>query len=230
MGLDYAFMREIFPSLLEAAWVTVQISALALIFGTILGVLLGMLRMIGPAPVQTVIQWIVNYVRGVPPLIHIAYIFFALPRLGIFFNEFWTGVVALTIVTMGYLVEIVRASIESIDKGQREAALSIGMTEWKTLRVILLPQATRRMIPAITNELANVIKASSLLSVISVRELTLVGNEIIYRNFVVIEVFIEVALLYLLVVGTLMLASRYLEEYVFAFGDADARYDVTDIR
>ncbi|MEM9157006.1 MAG: amino acid ABC transporter permease [Cyanobacteria bacterium P01_F01_bin.33] len=216
VALDVAFMRESLPALGEAAWVTVQMSGLAVGFGLVAGCILGSMRAIGPGWVQTPIQWFVNFVRGVPPLVHIAIVYFALPRVGLFLNEFWTGVAALTAIAAGYEVEIVRSALQSIDRGQREAALSVGMSEGMALRWILLPQAIKRMLPPLTNELANVIKASSLLSVISVNELTKVGNDLIFENFVVAEVLIPVAALYLMIVSVLSLLSRYLEERVFA--------------
>jgi polar amino acid transport system permease protein len=227
MGLDFQFMADIFPQMLRALWVTVQISFLAVLFGIVLGILLGSLRVIGPKWVKIPIQWLVNYIRGTPQLVQFLIVYFALPGIGIFLSEFWTGVVALTVIAAGYEVEIVRAAIESIDKGQREAAKSIGMTDTKTLWFVLLPQATRRMIPALTNELTNVIKASALLSVIAVNELTKIGNKIIYETFYFFEVLIEVALLYLIVISILAWISRYLENKVFAY---DMRRAVQEVR
>ncbi len=217
-GLDVGFMIEIFPKMAQALLVTIQISALALILAIVIGIPVGTLRVSAPRPTQILIQWLVNYIRGTPQIIHFLVIYFALPRIGIVLNEFWTGVIALTFIAVGYEVEIVRAAIESVNKGQREAALAVGMTERMTLWLILLPQATRRMIPALTNELINVIKASALLSVIAVNELTKVGNAIIYNTFYFVEVLLEVALLYMLIIGLIAWLSRYLETKVFAFG------------
>ena len=126
-------------------------------------------------------------------------------------NEFWTGVVALTFIGVGYTIEIVRAQVESLGRGQSDAALALGLSPWHTLFLVLVPQALRRILPPLTNELVNVIKASALLSVISVNELTKVSNELIYIHFVVIEVLIELTFLYLVVVGSLMWLSRWLE-------------------
>lgn len=216
LALDIAFMGEIVPQLLHAAWITIQISLIAVFLGLVVGLAVGSLRVMGPTWIRRPIQGFVDFVRGVPPLLHIAFIYFALPYAGIRLNEFWTGVLALTIIAVGYEVEIVRAAIESIDRGQREAALSIGMDERMTMIEILLPQAARRMIPSLTNELANVIKASSLLSVISVNELTHVGNGLIFQHFVFAEVLIQVTVLYLVIVSGLTLISAYLEEKFFA--------------
>ncbi|MEO0986573.1 MAG: amino acid ABC transporter permease [Cyanobacteria bacterium J06639_14] len=216
LALDIAFMGEIAPKLLHAAWITLQISLIAVALGIIWGLILGSLRVMGPTWARSPIQWFVDFVRGVPPLLHIAFIYFALPHIGIRLNEFWTGVLALTIIAVGYEIETIRAAIESIDSGQREAALSIGMNNRMTMVEILLPQAARRMLPGLTNELANVIKASSLLSVISVNELTHVGNGLIFQHFVFAEVLIQVTVLYLLIVSSLTLISAYLEETFFS--------------
>ncbi len=211
LGLDTAFMQEQLPTLLRAAGITLQLSSLAVLIGIALGLLLGSLRVIGPTWSQRLIQVFVDFVRGVPPLVHIALIYFALPRVGLVLDEFWTGVAALTLVAAGYEVEIVRAALESVDPGQEEAALAVGMDRRMALIWILLPQALKRMIPPLTNELANVIKASSLLSVISVTELTKVGNDLIFQHFVVAEVLIPVAILYVLIVSLLTRTSRWLE-------------------
>mgnify|MGYP003974700859 CR=1 FL=1 len=226
LGLDTQFMTDIFPQMLKALWVTVQISFLAVFFGIILGIMLGSVRVIGPKWAKVPIQWLVNYIRGTPQLVQFLIVYFALPSIGILLNEFWTGVVALTVIAAGYEVEIVRAAIESIEEGQTEAAKSIGMTEAQSLRFILLPQATRRMIPALTNELTNVIKASALLSVIAVNELTKIGNKIIYETFYFFEVLIEVAVLYLIVISLLAWVSRYLENKVFAYDISQAVQEV----
>ncbi|MEO0538741.1 MAG: amino acid ABC transporter permease [Cyanobacteria bacterium P01_A01_bin.123] len=216
LALDIAFMGEIAPKLLHAAWITLQISLISVLLGIVFGLIFGSLRVMGPPWLRSPIQWFVDFVRGVPPLLHIAFIYFALPYIGVRLNEFWTGVLALTIIAVGYEIEIIRAAIESIDRGQRESALSIGMDDRMTMVEILLPQAARRMLPALTNELANVIKASSLLSVISVNELTHVGNALIFQHFVFAEVLIQVTVLYLVIVSGLTFVSAYLEARFFS--------------
>jgi His/Glu/Gln/Arg/opine family amino acid ABC transporter permease subunit len=227
LGLDLEFMVEIVPEMLQAMVVTIQISFLAMVIGLIVGLIAGSIRVIGPRPVQILIQWGVNYIRGIPPLIQIFIIYFVLPYTGVILDEFWTGVVALSVIAAGYEVEIVRAAIESISRGQREAALAIGMTESMTLRVILVPQAIRRMIPPLTSELAHVVKSSALLSVIATREITKVGNAIIANSFAVVEVLVEVAILYLVIVVVITQISAYLENKVFAFGGT---VDFSDVR
>lgn len=215
MGLDFSFMLEIFPTMLKALLITIQISIIALLFGTLGGVLIGSLRVAGPKWLQALIQLFVDYIRGTPQMIHILIIYFALPQTGIVLNEFWTGVVALTFIATGYEVEIVRASIESLNRGQVEAAYSLGMGKWKTLIFILLPQAARRMIPALTNELVNTVKASALLSVIAVNELTKITNKIIYETFYFFEVLIISAILYIIIIALLTSLAKYFENRMF---------------
>ena len=210
-ALDLQFMLDILPKMLRAAWITFELSVLTVVLSCVLGGALSVVRLLaGPVP-RAAVHAFVEFTRGVPPLVQIAIIYFALPRVGLVLNEFWTGVAALTFIGAGYTVEIVRASIESLDRGQRENALALGLGEARTLLLVLAPQALRRILPPLTNELANVIKASALLSVISVNELTKVANDLIFVHFVVIEVLIELTVLYLVIVGSLMWLSRWLE-------------------
>lgn len=217
--LDWDFMIEILPKMLRAAWITLELSVLTVILSCVLGGLLSAGRLLGGRAMRWAIHGFVEFTRGVPPLVQIAIVYFALPRLGLVLNEFWTGVAALTFIGAGYTIEIVRAAVESLDKGQRESALALGLSERQTLFLVLLPQALRRILPPLTNELANVIKASALLSVISVNELTKVANDLIFVHFVVIEVLIQLTLLYLVIVGGLMLLSRWLERRQAALGE-----------
>ena len=211
-GIDLTFMIEILPRMLRAAWVTIELGVLTIILSCILGGLLSAVRLLGGRAARWTVHAFVEFTRGVPPLVQIAIVYFALPRAGLVLDEFWTGVAALTFIGAGYTVEIVRAAVESLDRGQRENALALGLGERQTLFLVLLPQALRRILPPLTNELANVIKASALLSVISVNELTKVANDVIFVHFVVVEVLIEMTFLYLVIVGGLMWLSRRLEQ------------------
>ena len=210
--LDIQFMLDILPKMLFAALVTLEISVLSVVFSIALGILLTTWKLVGGKVSGALIQAFVEFTRGVPQLVQIAIIYFALPRFGLVLNEFWTGVVALTFIGAGYAIEIIRGAVESLDRGQRESAISLGLSELQTLFLVLYPQAVRRILPPLTNELANVIKASALLSVISVNELTKVANDIIFEYFVVIEVLIELAGLYIVIIGGLIWLSRALEK------------------
>ena len=211
MTLDLAFMYQILPDMLAAFWLTIKISLITVIASVILGILLTALRMMGGRITRYFIIGFVEFTRGAPPLVHISIIYFLLPEFGIVFNEFWTGVIALSLIGAGYSVEIFRGAIDSIGGSQVDASKAIGLSRIQTFRLVLIPQALRLSLPPLTNELANVIKASSLLSVISVNELTKVANDLIFVHFVVIEVLIELTCLYLFIVGFLMFLSKYME-------------------
>ena len=211
MTLDLAFMYQILPDMFAAFWLTIKISLITVIASVILGILLTALRMMGGSITRYFIIGFVEFTRGAPPLVHISIIYFLLPEFGIVFNEFWTGVIALSLIGAGYSVEIFRGAIDSIGGSQVDASKAIGLSRIQTFRLVLIPQALRLSLPPLTNELANVIKASSLLSVISVNELTKVANDLIFVHFVVIEVLIELTCLYLFIVGFLMFLSKYME-------------------
>ena len=204
-------MYQILPDMLAAFWLTIKISLITVIASVILGILLTALRMMGGRITRYFIIGFVEFTRGAPPLVHISIIYFLLPEFGIVFNEFWTGVIALSLIGAGYSVEIFRGAIDSIGASQVDASKAIGLSRIQTFRLVLIPQALRLSLPPLTNELANVIKASSLLSVISVNELTKVANDLIFVHFVVIEVLIELTCLYLFIVGFLMFLSKYME-------------------
>lgn len=211
MPLDLAFMLQILPDMIAAFWLTIKISLITVVASVIAGILLTAIRMMGGKISRYSIIAFVEFTRGAPPLVHISIIYFLLPEFGIVFNEFWTGVIALSLIGAGYSVEIFRGAIDSIGSSQVDASKAIGLSRIQTFRLVLIPQALRLSLPPLTNELANVIKASSLLSVISVNELTKVANDLIFVHFVVIEVLIELTCLYLIIVGFLMFLSKYME-------------------
>ena len=211
MSLDLAFMLQIFPDMVRAFWLSVQISIITVVASVCMGVILTAARMLGGNIARYAIISFVEFTRGAPPLVHISIIYFLLPEFGIVFNEFWTGVVALSLIGAGYSVEIFRGAIDAVSFAQLDAAKALGLSRLQSFRLVLLPQAYRLSLPPLTNELANVIKATSLLSVISVNELTKVANDLIFVHFVVVEVIIQLTVLYLVIVGLLMLLSKHLE-------------------
>ena len=199
------------PLLAEGLTVTLYVSFFAGIIGTFAGIILGLLSLSNIRPLELFIRIYVDFVRGTPLLIQIFLVFFALPVIGIKFNEIWAGVAALSFNLAGYTAEIVRGSVGAVEKGQAEAAKGIGMTREKILVYILLPQAARQMVPPFTNELITMIKSSSLLSVISVYELTRSGQAIISVHFVPFEIYGLLALYYWGLITTISWATRQLE-------------------
>jgi His/Glu/Gln/Arg/opine family amino acid ABC transporter permease subunit len=217
LTFDWGLIRYAAPLLAHGLAATLKISALAIVFGTVLGFVLG-LGSVGPvAPFRWFVRAYVDFVRGTPLLIQVFLVYFALPVVGINLSEFWAGVVALSLNAAGFIAEIVRAGISSIELGQTEAAKSIGMTPRQVLTFILLPQIYRPVLPPLTNELIALVKGSSLLSVISVYELTRAGQAIISERFVPFEIYTMIALYYYAVISLLAWLSRSLEQRLHAW-------------
>ncbi len=209
--MDWMIIKYAIPLLFDGLLNTIRICALAIVVGSVLGVVLGLISLGKNAPLRWLVRAYVDFVRGTPLLIQIFLVYFALPVIGIRLPEFWAGVIALSLNSAGFIAEIVRATVGSIERGQSEAARSIGMTHVQTLLNILLPQALRPFLPPLTNELITLVKGSALLSVISVYELTRAGQAIISVHFVPFEIFLLIALYYYLLVTLLAWASRIIE-------------------
>jgi polar amino acid transport system permease protein len=212
---DFWLIVESIPFLVKGAVYTVQVSVLAIVFGLVLGWMLGLVAVSGVRWLRAIAWGYVQFIRGTPLLVQIFLIYFGLPALGINIPAYWSGVIALGLNSAGFQAEIVRAGIESIDRGQTEAARSIGMSGFQTLLFILVPQTIRRVIPPLTNELITLTKSSSLLSAIAVLELTHAGQAIIARTFAPFEIYAAVAVFYLVLIAVLSRGSALLERRVF---------------
>ena len=212
---DFALILESVPFLARGAVYTVEVSVLAIVFGLVLGWILGLAAVSGVGWLRAITWAYVQFIRGTPLLVQIFLIYFGLPAFGIDVPAFWSGVIALGLNSGGFQAEIVRAGIESIDRGQTEAARSIGMSSLQTLLFILVPQTVRRVIPPLTNELITLTKSSSLLSAIAALELTHAGQLIIARTFAPFEIYAAVAVMYLILIAILSRGSALLERRVF---------------
>lgn len=211
MVFDWALVAKSVPLLWTGLVMTLKISSLAMLIGLALGGALGLASMSRFAPARWLVRAYVDFIRGTPLLIQIFLVYFALPVIGINLPEFWAGVIALSLNAAGFLAEIVRAGLGSIEKGQAEAARSIGMRHHQILFHVLLPQSLRSVVPPATNEMITLVKGSALLSVISVYELTRAGQAVIAVHFAPFEIFVLIALYYYLTVSVLAWLSRWLE-------------------
>lgn len=211
MSIDWSIIESSIPLLARGTLVTLQISLAAGVLACILGFALGLAALSHVRILRAFVAGYVDFVRGTPLLIQIFLVFFALPIVGIRFDEIWAGIIALAFNTSGYIAETVRGGVGSVERGQTEAAKSIGMTHPQILAYILLPQALRPIIPPLTNELISMTKNTSLLSVISVYELTRAGQAIISVHFVPFEIYLLLALYYYAIIKSLSWLSRRLE-------------------
>jgi His/Glu/Gln/Arg/opine family amino acid ABC transporter permease subunit len=209
--IDWNIIETAIPLLARGTLVTLQISLIAGVLACILGFTLGLAALSNVRSLRWIISAYVDFVRGTPLLIQVFLVFFALPVIGIRFDEFWAGIVALAFNTSAYIAETVRGGVGSIERGQTEAARSIGMIHPQILAYILLPQALRPIVPPLTNELISMTKNTSLLSVISVYELTRAGQAIISVHFVPFEIYLLLAIYYYLLIKCLSWLSRFIE-------------------
>ena len=213
--MDFIFIMEQMPRLLPGLLLTIQLSIIGFSIATILGVPFGILRAYKtPAYVSFVIDFYVFVVRGTPILVQIYAAYFLLPLAGVKLSPFWIGIVALSFNSAGYQIEITRAAIQSIEKGQYEGALSLGLGKFRTLVSIVFPQAFLRMLPPLANEMSNLIKASSVLSIITVFELHKAANAIISDSFKFLEMLFAQAFLYVAFVVLMTQFSIYLEKRI----------------
>jgi polar amino acid transport system permease protein len=211
--VDFGFMVSVLPRLLPAFGVTIAVSVLALVAATVLGVLVGAVRSLisNRNPFAWIIDAQVALVRGTPIIVQIFGAYFLLPEVGVRLPPFWIGAIALTFNSLGYQSEIARAAIQSIGPGQYDAAAALGLSRWSTLRLVIVPQAARRMMPGLVNEASQLIKASSVLSVIAVFELHKATGAIVANTFKYVELLTLEALLYLALVSALGMAAERLQ-------------------
>jgi polar amino acid transport system permease protein len=212
MTLDFSAIVPYLHMLLTGAKVTIQASFLSVLFGALLGIFVGALRVVPLAPVRSIAATYIYIIRGTPLLIQLFLIYFGLPSLGLNLPAFTAGIIGLSINSSGYVGEIVRGGIEAVPKGQWEASKVLGLSYLKTMRFIILPQAIRNMLPAIGNEFVTLIKESSLLSTLAITELTMVGQQVRSVTYASFETFIVVGIIYLVLTSVTSFSLQYVEK------------------
>lgn len=198
MTLKWSLVFDKIPSLLHGCLVTMEISVLTLIFGTILGVILALMRDSHFKVLAKAAQFYIWVWRGTPLMVQAFLIYFGLPNIGITFDAMLAGVLAMSLNTGAYIAEIVRSGIHAIDPGQREAARALGMNWGLEMRRIVAPQAAKICLLPLVNQFIATIKNTSILSAITLTELTREGTLIAYNSFHYFEPYIAVAVLYLI--------------------------------
>ncbi|WP_139993283.1 MULTISPECIES: amino acid ABC transporter permease [Paenibacillus] len=211
MDLNFGSMVDYWPTFLRGAWVTLELSFFGVALGTILGILFALMRISRWWPVKFLASAYIEIIRGTPMLVQIFIIHYGLTGFGINLPPFISGVVALTINSSAYMAEVFRAGIEAIDRGQTEAARSLGLSRWMALRYIVLPQAFRNMLPAIGNEFIIIIKDSSLISVIGIAELMYNARTVQSITFSPMEPLLVACALYFVMTFTLSRLLAVLE-------------------
>jgi polar amino acid transport system permease protein len=210
----YAFFNEIWIArlvLLRGLGLTVSISLLSIAIGSVLGVLVGLSLTYGNGLLRLLVRAYTDFIRGTPVLVLVLASFYILSTIGIELNAFQAGVLALAVFCSSHVGEIVRGALQAIPRGQTEAAKAIGLTFGQTFISVLWPQALRQILPTWVNTAAEMVKASTLLSVIGVAELLLRTQEIISRNFMSLEFYFLAGLFYFVINYGIERFGKYVE-------------------
>ena len=211
MNLDYSVVFAKIPILLEGCWVTLQISFFALLLGMVFGIAGALCRISSHRILNAAAFFYVWVIRGTPVMVQLFILYFGLPQLGIKLPSMVAGVLGLAINTGAYITEIIRAGIQAVDRGQMEAALSVGMSYRQAMRRIIGPQAIKICIPPLVNQFIMTLKNSSIASLVTITELFRTGEQIIYTTFRSFEVYTAVAVFYLIMNSVFMVIADKLE-------------------
>ena len=196
--------------ILNGLWMTLKISFFAAILTFVIGIIVAMMKLSSMVFLRDIATVYITIVRGTPLLVQIFLFYFIVANI-FELESFVAGVLSLGIFFGAYMAEILRGAIQSIDKGQLEAAKSLGISNYQAMRHIILPQAFKRALPTLVGEMIALIKDSSLVSVISITDLTKVGKEIVANTFSPFETWIVVALVYLCITSILSYVGHRLE-------------------
>lgn len=203
--------RTYLPLLLKSALVTIEISILGMAIAMVLGLSLALIRLYAMAPLRWLAVAYIEVMRGTPLLIQLYLIYYGLPNIGIRLNAFVAAVIGLGLNYAAYEAENYRAGIQAIPRGQMEAALSLGMGRWLTLRSVIIPQAVRIVIPPVTNDFIALFKDSSLVSVITMVELTKEYGLLALTTYDFIGLGLMTAAIYFVLSYPVSLLARHLE-------------------
>ena len=212
MSFYFGRLVEIFPFFLSGLWMTVKVGFLSLIICTVLGFILGMIRTSHSVIPRKIVGAYVAFARGTPFVVQIFIVFFIFPEWGLQLDPLPAALVAMAIMGSAFICEIVASGIDSISKGQWEASASSGLTKIQQLRLVIVPQAMKVIIPPLVGQYVLLIKDTSVVSVIGVMDLTRVGWVTVMRIPEGLMVFALVGLLYFVISYPLILLSNYLEK------------------
>jgi len=218
MSFSWLAIWQGLPYLLQGVGLTIVISAAAMLLALILGMVVAIFSQIPSRIARELVRAYVEVFRNTPLLIQIFIVYFGLPQLGLKLSPFLSGLSALTLYTAAYNVEIFRAGLEAVPKGQREAARSTGLSPLQEAVYVIIPQAVRISFPALGNNLVSLTKNTSLVSTIGMVELMFVANDISFNNFRTFEIYGTAAVLYVILVLTLTKILNLTEQHVLFKG------------
>ncbi|TLP40928.1 amino acid ABC transporter permease [Arcobacter arenosus] len=201
--------------LLEASWLTIYLSFVSFVIALFIGVIVGTLRSLKTNYfIKFLISSYIEIFRGTPLLIQLFFIYYGLPQIGITMSSHQAAIIGLSLNFGAYMAEIVRAGIQAIPKGQYEASNSLGLSKIQMFIHIIYPQAFKIVLPPLTNTYASILKDSSLVSVLSITELTRAGQLIYVRTYEPFEIYLTLGVFYFIMTYTIAIFSKHLERKV----------------
>lgn len=204
------------PLLMQGILTTIEISVLAILLAAVLGGIVGLGYLSENRIIKTIAAVYIKIFRCTPFMVQIYIVYYGLPGLGIKMPAFWTGMIVLGMYTAAYVAVILESGIRSLPKGQNEAAIAMGMPYFMRLRRILLPQTLSMIIPPLTGQFIQTVKDSSILSIITVSELTMMTKEAIGVTFSPIQVYLCTAVFYWVLNLVIEYISKWIERKSYA--------------
>ena len=198
-------------SLLSGLGITVSSSVLTIVLATLLGVVFGIVLTYGWLPLRWLVRAYVDILRGIPVLVLILFAYYGLALFKINVPPFWAGVIALAAFSTAHIAETIRGGIQSLPQGQTEAAKAIGLTFHQRLLYVIIPLATRRVLPPWMNTCAEIVKNTTLLSIIGVVEFLLANQQSIARNYLILQFYLFATFVYLAINFTISQFGALLE-------------------
>jgi polar amino acid transport system permease protein len=214
MPFSFEYVIEILPSLLKGTLVTIKITILGMFFANLWGIVLSVIRWVGVKGVTKVFDAYVTIVRNVPFVAFAFYGYYTLPSAGITLEPFGLGILILALYNGAFIAEVYRGSIQSVEKGQLEAAEILNLSRWKTMRVVILPQIFIVSLPSIVNSLISTFKDSAYLGWITVRELMWHAKNEGSLSFRMFEPFLLATLIYFVISYPVALLGRAIEKKI----------------
>lgn len=209
--IDINLIWQSLPNLLQGTCISLLIAVAAAAIGLCLGTILALVEVMNSGFPRLLASWYVTVLRGTPMLIQILFVFYVLPQFGIMIDPIWAATLAIGLNSSAYISQTLRAGIESVPKGQIEAAMTLGFSRFGTMKYIVLPQAFRFALPGLTNELITLLKDSSLASIIGVMELSKEASIIRSRTYDAFSILLSVAIIYLVMTAVLSFFAKKIE-------------------
>ena len=215
--MDFSFLSQYAPLFLEGAKLTLILAFFTVLFGSVIGLILSLMRLSTSKILKAISTIYVEFIRGTPMLVQIFIIYYSLPSIGIELPDMTAGILALSINSGAYVAEIIRSGIQAVDKGQMEASRSLGMSYGQTMFYIIIPQAFKNILPALGNEFIVVIKESSIVSMIGLHDLMYNANIVRGNIFRPFEPLLVAAFIYFIMTFTLSKLLGLLERRMKAY-------------